>query len=172
MKSYFIFDVESIGLHGEGFAVAGGVYLENGATQWEFRAACPPEAAQGSDADRQWVSENVPRMEYFYNTPRRVRDAFWKGWIKARASGAEMAAECLWPVEAGFVRACIADDPARTWEGPYPFHEIASFMAAAGMDPMGEYERTASEMPKHEPLADARQSARLLSEAIAKIANR
>ncbi len=38
----FIFDVESVGLHGEGFAVAGGVYrAENAAAQSEFRFCCP-----------------------------------------------------------------------------------------------------------------------------------
>ena len=30
---FFVIDVESVGLHGEGFAVAGGVYLRNGAAQ-------------------------------------------------------------------------------------------------------------------------------------------
>lgn len=168
MRSFFVFDVESIGLHGEGFAVAGGVYLENGVAQWEFSAACPPQNASGSSADRAWVMENVPPVEPDYSHPKLVRTAFWMAWMKAKAQGAQMAAECQWPVEAGFVRACIADDDVRTWDGPYPFHEIASFMAAAGMDPMATYDRTPSEMPAHSPLADARQSARLLSEALAK----
>lgn len=166
MRSFFVFDVESIGLHGEGFAVAGGVYLENGAVQWEFSEACPPEEAKGADSDRAWVKENCPRIEPTCNTPKQVRDAFWREWMKAKAYGAQMAAECQWPVEAGFVRACIADDASRTWDGPYPFHEIASFMAAADMDPMATYERTPSEQPPHSPLADARLSARLLAQAI------
>ena len=83
-----------------------------------------------------------------------------------------MAAECLWPVEARFIRDCITDDAQRLPEAPYPFHEIASIMLAAGMDPMASYPRTPSEMPPHNPLADARLSARLLSEALAKIAAR
>ena len=38
---FFVFDVESVGLHGEGFAVAGGVYTATGGTLWEFWLACP-----------------------------------------------------------------------------------------------------------------------------------
>jgi hypothetical protein len=39
-------------------------------------------------------------------------------------------------------------------------------MMAAGQDPMKNHERRGDELPKHNPLADARQSARLLLEAI------
>lgn len=171
MKSFFVFDVESIGLHGEGFAVAGGVYLENGAAQWEFCMSCPPEQAQGFETDREWVRKNVPALECTHRDPFTMRAEFWKKWIKARAEHqAEMAAECLWPVEARFVRDCVYDlGEEGIFTGPYPFHEIASFMAAAGMDQMASYPRTPSEMPAHNPLADARQSSRLLSEALEKL---
>lgn len=168
MKSYFIIDVESIGLHGEGFAVAGGVYLENGAAQWEFCLACDPASGSGTKEDRKWVLENVPVIEITHRSPRAVRDAFWLLWMRAKKDGAVMAAECLWPVEARFVEACIQDDHSRNWDGPYPFHEIASVMLAAGMDPMDTYERAESEKPAHNPLSDARLSARLLAEAISK----
>lgn len=167
MRSFFVFDVESVGLHGEGFTVAGGVYLENGAAQWEFRFSCPIDECEGDADDRKWVKENVPATEHTHRLPQALRNAFWEQWIRAKADGALMAAECLWPVEAGFVARCIKDDiENRKWEGPYPFVEISSVMLAAGMDPMAKYERTPSEMPPHDPLADARQSARLLSEAL------
>lgn len=171
---FFVFDVESIGLHGEGFAVAGGIYI-NGAAMSEFRYSCPLDEAEGEDDDRDWVKANVPVMEITHRTPNLVRNAFWDQWLKAKDTypGIIMAAECGWPVEAGFVARCIYQDmPARKWSGPYPFHEIASFMLAAGMDPMATYDRLPSELPKHEPLADARQSARLLAQAIARIQNK
>mgnify|MGYP003529634433 CR=1 len=79
--------------------------------------------------------------------------------------------ECGWPVEASFLSACIRDDAFRNWDGPYPMREIASIMLAAGMDPMATYEREESEKPAHEPLADARQSARLLATAQHSLAN-
>lgn len=171
MKTFFVFDVESIGLHGEGFAVAGGVYLANGAAQWEFCFCCPPDKAEGLQSDRDWVNRNVPVMDITHRDTYGLRMAFWEAWEKAKAGGAEMAAECLWPVEARFLRDCITDDAQRLPSAPYPCHEIASVMLASGMDPMATYDRTPSELPRHNPLADARQSARLLSEALARIGN-
>lgn len=167
MKAYFVFDVESVGLHGEGFAVAGGIYLANGAVQREFRYACPSEQAEGVEEDREWVNKNVPVLEITHRTPMGVRSAFWVEWMNAKGVCDCMAVECGWPVEARFLAACIDDNPAeRRWKGPYPLMEIASFMAAARMDVMKKYERTPSELPEHDPLADARLSARLLSIAL------
>lgn len=171
-KYFFVFDVESVGLHGEGFAVAGGVYLENGAVQYEFCYSCPLEAARGEVEDFQWVRANVPYFEPTHRTPVLVRNAFWESWKIAKNNypGIVMVAECGWPVEARFLIKCVEDDPSRrNWEGPYPLQEVASFMFAAGMDPMATYPRTPSEAPAHHPLMDARLSARLLSEALTKI---
>lgn len=169
MKSYFVIDVESIGLHGEAFAVAGGVYLANGAPQWEFCYAIPLEEAKGNESDRNWVKANVPQIEVTHRSGIAMREAFFQTWMRAKNDGAEMAADCLWPVEARFVAAVIDDCAERNWLGPYPFHEISSYLAAAGFDPLGQYERTASELPKHNPLADARQSARMLAMALKKL---
>lgn len=167
MQFFFVFDVESIGLHGEAFAVAGGVYSDDGQVDWEFRFAAPRELAQGDDSDREWVNENVPQMTPTHPSLIEMRNAFWAEWEKAKAQGAIMAAECLWPVEGGFVQQCVRDRmSSRKWDGPYPFLEIASVLLAAGMDPMAVYERHPNELPKHDPSADARQSARLLSEAL------
>lgn len=171
MRLFFVFDVESIGLHGEAFAVAGGVYSEDGQVDWEFRFATPREIAEGEDSDREWVNQNVPPMGATHGNGIEMRNAFWAEWEKAKAKGAIMAAECLWPVEGGFVQQCVRDCMSdRKWSGPYPFLEIASVLLAAGMDPMADYERYPEELPKHDPTADARQSARLLSEALMTIA--
>lgn len=81
-----------------------------------------------------------------------------------------MFAECQWPVEARFLLECVDDNPAaHNWEGPYPFHEIATLMLAAGMDPMAKYQRGGNELPEHEPLADTRLSVRLLVEALKRL---
>lgn len=166
MKRYFVFDVESIGLHGQAFAVGGGCFLENGAVQWEFRIACDPALAEGSDIDRKWVHENVPPIEITASGPKMLRDLFWAMWSKGKREGCIMAADCAWPVEGRFLNTCIEDNPvSRAWEGPYPLVEISSVLMSAGMDPVAEYDRLPSE-PKHDPLGDARQSARLLSAAL------
>lgn len=173
MTRYFVFDVESIGLHGEAFAVGGGVYLENGAAQWEFRFATDAASCSGTVEDRKWVNEHVPVIEITHRSARQMRDAFWDQWLKAKAEGALMAVECGWPVEARFLAQCIDDDAeARKWSGPYPLHEIASYLAASGRDPMATYERLPSENPAHDPLADARQSARLLAESLERLKSR
>lgn len=170
MKTLFVFDVESIGLHGEAFAVAGGIYLANGAVQEEFCFACPESEALGHPDDRKWVKENIPILETTHRTTRGIRDAFWQIWKRAKDAGCIMVADCGWPVETNFLRACVADDPeARKWSGPYPMFDASSFIAAAGDDPLGKNPRTPSEMPEHNPLADARQSARLISEALKKL---
>jgi len=167
MKSFFVFDVESIGLHGGAFAVAGGVYDESGKALREFCYSCPRNACTGTISDMEWVNENIPEIEVTHPNSASIRHDFWGQWNAARQGGAQMWVECGWPVEARFLSECVDDDGERIWvyPGPYPLHEIASVMIAAGMDPMATYDRIPSELPKHNPLADARQSARLLAEA-------
>ena len=168
---FFVFDVESIGLHGQHYAVAGGVFIE-GKEVTSFCYACNPSYAVGEIADRNWCKANIPPIPIGMRTPRDVSEAFWHQWLIAKDSHPNivMAAECGWPVEARFLNYCVdLGQGTRNWEGPYPLHEIASFMAAAGMDPMATYDRLENELTKHHPLADARQSARLLHEALVKL---
>ncbi len=169
-KLWFVFDVESIGLHGEGFAVGYQVVDAKGVQFARRRYACPPEAAAGGADGRIWVAQNCPPIEPSFQTPREVRDAFWHDWLIWKQHGAVLVADCQWPVEARFLIACIDDAPdERGWSGPYPMHELASFMVAAGLDPMATYDRDETEV-QHDPLGDARQSARLLVMALDRLA--
>lgn len=169
----FIFDVESVGLHGEAFAVAGGLYSPEGECLREFAYHCDPALAKGTDDDRKWVMDNVTihPSSIEQANPFLVRERFWNDWMHVKfAAKAQMFVECGWPVEAAFMEACIKDHSAsRNWDGPYPMHEISSVMFASGMDPMATYERLQNELPAHEPLADSRQSARLLFTALRKL---
>jgi len=164
MRSFFVIDVESIGLHGEAFAVAGGVYLENGSPQWEFRFCVNRDKCKGNEDSRKWVDENVPMMEITHSSRVQMMNDFWVQWERAKRHDAVMAADCCWPVEAKFLEECCALDDSREFKGPYPLLDIASIRFAAGLDPIGNAPREASELPVHDPLCDARQSARLLSE--------
>ena len=74
LPPFLVFDVESIGLHGEAFAVAGGVYAD-GIRQTEFCFSCPPEEARGDDTDRAWISANVPSIQVTHSTPWDVCEA-------------------------------------------------------------------------------------------------
>jgi len=165
---YLVFDVESDGLHGEGFAV-GWVAIEPDRVGgvpilWEDGIAVAPAPTANA-----WIRENVlPHLpEPTHPDARSVRDAFWRVWDHWSAKGARLAADVAWPVEARFLAACVDDAPAtRAWSGPYPLIDISSVRLAAGKDPLGEEARLAEELPAHNPLADARQSARLLAEAL------
>jgi hypothetical protein len=164
---WMVFDVESIGLHGEGFAVGYVVVDGDGVLHAQALYGCPPRRATGDNDGRSWVSENVPDLPCAFKTPRAVRSRFWIDWWFWKQQGAVLVADCGWPVEARFLAAGVDDMPEdRTWEGPYPFHELASIRLAAGLDPLGSGARHNDELPEHNPLADARQSARLLITAL------
>lgn len=163
MSKFFVFDVESIGLHGEAFAVAWVVITRDGATLEEGCYACPPKYAKGLSANRKWVEDNVPPLQNTHRDPRELRQAFWEKWMEWKRQDAWMVADCLWPVEAGFLSACVDDKLiGREWDGPYPFLDLSSIIFAAGLDPLMGHDRLENETPAHHPLCDARQSARLL----------
>lgn len=164
MSHYFVFDVESVGLHGEGFTVGWVVVSTTHEKPIETaRLACPMEKAAGDDAGRLWVEHNCPLFEATHATPKEMRADFWKAWRAwAGSHDALMVADCAWPVEARFLLDCIRDDQSeRQWNGPYPLLDLSSILLASGLDPAGRYERQPDELPEHDPLCDARQTARL-----------
>jgi hypothetical protein len=168
---FFVFDVESIGLHGEGFAFGIHIMTSEGTPVDDVLAWVNPLLAQGSPDSGEWVSKNVPEMPINDKFPdlEGLRNCFWNIWLIWKEKGAMMVADCSWPVEARFLAACVDQSfPSREWEGPYPLHDLASILWALGKDPMATNERLTNELPQHNPLCDARQSARLLVEALGK----
>lgn len=187
MGRQLVFDVESIGLHGQSFAVGWVVLLDGKEIQAHW-VGCPSSEASGTREGRLWVAENIPEDVLLPKPPHRrenpaeVRRSFWEVWQTEKAQGATLWADCLWPVEARFIIACIEDgrgsalrstyelaETTREWDGPYPFHEIGTLRLAAGKDPLAHEDRMEGEMPLHHPLHDARQSARLLLEAAGRL---
>lgn len=164
---YFVIDVESIGLHGEPFAVGWVVVDKSGAELECGVSAISPQQAIGEDKNRGWVTKNVPFITPTHPHLKAMLADFWQVWKRLKQDGALMFAECAWPVETRFLSMCVAEGmPETEWQGPYPLHDIASVMLAKGMDPMASYPRTEAENPAHHPTSDARQSARLLIEAL------
>lgn len=166
-KHYLVFDVESIGLHGEGFAV-GFVVLDGDGNGEEMGSySCPPRAARGSLEGHKWVEANCPELAITHDAPWQMRQAFWRKWQEWKAAEAVLVADCAWPVEARFLAQCVDDNLLqREWQGPYPLHDLASILLARGQDPLLTRIREKSELPEHDPLADAKQSARLLCEIL------
>lgn len=165
---FMVFDVESIGLHGEGFAVGYVVVRADGQELYAARYACDPDNAAGTAEDREWVAKNIPPLVLTHPTsPSFVRHAFWLDWLQWKAQGAVLVSDCGWPVEARFLAACVDDDPEqRAWQGPYPLYDVSSAMRMGGRDPLATYDRLPNELPAHDPLTDARQSARLWLECL------
>lgn len=165
---YMVFDVESVGLHGEGFAVGWVVVDDLGIERSHGLISCDPIVACGitdksEQAAREWLSKNIPPLRVTHESLREMRTDFWKQWLMWRGKGAVLVADCAWPVEARFLGLCVSDDAdAREWEGPYPLHDLASILLAAGFDPLAKFVRKEDEFPEHNPLNDARQSARIL----------
>ena len=116
-----VFDVESLGLHGEGFA-AGAVVVdtETGKSLAEFYAACYPNLDGVHLEAVKFLLVNVlPHLSYPDGSPRQVRERFWRFWRKWADIGALLCADCAWPVEANFLRACVWDNrPEREWKAP------------------------------------------------------
>ncbi len=164
-----VIDVESVGLHGEAFAVGYVVVTLNGTVLEERLFACDPSLVKGDDEGKLWIANNVPVLDVTHSSPREMREAFWKAWMHwstAPTINTVMVADCAWPVEARFLAACIDDDRHhRRWQGPFPLHEVATMLLARGIDPHEDEPRTMEEMPLHNPLKDARHSARKLIHA-------
>lgn len=165
---YMVFDVESVGLYGVAYAVgwvvvnAQGQELDCGAVH------TPYENLPGTPDAFKWLEANTKPLESFcVETSRKVRDVFWDAWMRWKVQGAILVADCPFPVESKFLTACVDDVPEeREWLGPYPLLDVASCRMTAGLNPLGSEERLAGELPVHDPLADARQSARLFLEAL------
>lgn len=163
---FLVFDVESVGLHGEGYAV-GYVLLDLDGNKLETDLfACSWNAAAGSPEGFEWLQKNAPSLRGTHDAPWQVRAAFWKRWRELSSPGdCLMLADVPWPVEARFLAQCIDDHPVgRCWGGPYPLLDIASLLFMVGRDPLAKSARNPDELPEHDPLCDALQSARLFKE--------
>src|ERR1019366_648579 len=119
---YMVFDVESNGLHGQGFSVGWVVVDEHGAELDSGYARCSMVGVYDL-----WVSENVlPALsDLTHLQPHNMRSWFWAKWLEWKYKGALLYADCPWPVEARFLAACVDDAPQeREWQGPYPLMGI------------------------------------------------
>ena len=163
-----VFDVESVGVYGEAFAVGWVAIDQDGMEVESGIFCCPSNLAKGRDSDREWIEKHVVPTLPPTNceSPFDVRCAFWARLHSWRLQRAEFWADCGYPVEAKFLIDCVLDDQAnRVWTAPYPLNEIASVLKLTGKDPLGTYPRLDRELPVHNPICDARQSARLLHES-------
>lgn len=164
---FAVLDVESIGLFGESFWWGIVVVDRRGNEVLSDSQICRPGYCAGTDEGRAWVLQNCPlptKYEPIGASEIRTRFAVCWAGLKERWPDVTMWADCSWPVEARFLRDVYLCNPG--FEGPYPLHDVATLRFAAGFDPLATNERMENELPAHSPVCDARQSARLLIEAL------
>lgn len=164
-KRYLAFDVESVGIHGEAFAFGYVVFDLTGKIYREGLFSCPRELCKGEDDDRAWIDANIAPLPITCSNPFELREEFWKIWTLWKSESVSLVTDCGWPVESRFLIACIDDNPIeRNWEGPLPILDIAPMLALLGRDPIATRDRQSTELPVHNPLADSKQTARLMRE--------
>lgn len=157
-----VFDVESVGLHGDAFAVAYVVVSPQNGIIDESLFACDMTIAKGTDQAREWCLQNIPALHPTHHCLREMRDAFWNCWMNWQKQGAILVAEAAWPVEARFLNSCVEDDLLnREWNGPHPLFDLTSMQLINHGPPLCSRTRSPENLPEHHPLLDARHSAQL-----------
>ena len=164
-------DVESNGLHGEGFAVGAVVIKLDGTLVDEYMARCP---IHGPVDD--WVEKHVlPPMQDFkitHKNSQELRSDFWKWFVEAKAKADYVLVDNGYPVEARFLIQCQEDNlDERYWQHAFPMLELNSLLLQAGIKPLAvRYklveEQLQGEILKHNPRFDAEVSARAAAKAI------
>lgn len=160
---FFVFDTETDGYHGKTFAVGWVVVNRRGEVKGEGLLSTDQYKIQSK-----WVKDNIlSHLKLEHRMPLGFRNDFWKQWNKWRKEGALTWAWFQWPCESNFLTECVNDlHFEREWNNPAPVHEIATVMKLAKMGSQHSYPDLPSELPTHNPLCDARKSARLLLEAL------
>lgn len=151
-------DCETDGLYGPIIAI-GAVLWENGQTVgFGRRVSWEPDSA--------WVLENVwPQCK---DLPQTISPlGAFASWWAANKRDALVIADVGVPVEARLFRDMVAGSFMGEFDGPYPLHEVATLLLAAGVDPDIDRETYAFDggVPDvsivgdpHNPVFDARVS--------------
>jgi len=127
-----------------------------------------------------WIEKNVipaiPATATIMPSLREFREAAWTTYQSVMRRVEEYTGEKPdviagngYPVEAKFFIDCTNDDlKARCFKGPFPLHEVCTYVHSFDLSPdqMKQLNRREpNELPVHNPLADARQSLRIWVEA-------
>lgn len=160
---YFVFDVESAGLYGDGFAVGYAVVDDEDfcthASDWRTAGI---GAVECDESLGDWLRGHIPAEvlfpEQFDDVPK-LSIIGLRAWFESELEkfpGCILVSDCAFPVEANWLLACKI--------AAYPLIDVSTALLCSGKDPTGTFERLPYELPAHHPLHDARQSARILLE--------
>jgi hypothetical protein len=156
-KNIFMFDVESDGLYGKGFAV-GAVVYEDGYIIDSF------ELKANTNISSDWVKENVlPHLENMPTCPtcKELRTRFYEFYMKHKDT-CYIYSDCNYPVETNFLNDIVQDNKLRCWDMPFPLMDIAT-SDNINMSRSELYKKeTGRTLREHNPLDDAKASLHFL----------
>jgi len=132
-RRIFSFDAETNGLWGQAFAIGALVYDEAGAEVARFVGRCPIQEEVNS-----WVAENVlPQMTEVsesHSDYESLLADFAKFYLAEKAE-ADIVVHMGVPVESRVLIDMHSLGLIGDWDGPFPLHDVAGFLASAGEDP-------------------------------------
>jgi hypothetical protein len=132
-KKLFSFDAETNGLWGQAFAIGALVYDEDGIEIARFVGRLPE-----TEVTDEWVRENVlPKITDIPVTHQSYNGllADFAAFYKANKDGADVVVHMGYIVEARILRDMHDKGLIGEWDGPYPLHDVAGYLAQAGEDP-------------------------------------
>lgn len=182
MTIQFVFDVESNGLHGEGFAYGYVVVrTHEDLSEPEILEEGECYSIQGAKdaASVEWVKDNVlPKLDkltpYLQEatidpsslsneivmTTRELREKFYQvytKWKEYKEDKVEFWSDVNFPVETNFLHAIVKDgEGARDWSMPFPLRDVANFVDLEIN--RKEYSKL-PDLKEHNPRDDAKASA-------------
>jgi hypothetical protein len=169
---WFSLDAESVGLRGEVFAIGWSVVKDDGEEIDKGLVWSRPTDFMGSPGTLAWVTQNVmitlpeaAEVEHLF----QARNIAWNSWSIWQAKGARMVVDCGYPVETTLLDKWLDDVPERIGDMPYPLFDVSTLLYAVNMDPTGTFDRIEGEHPPHNPLHDARHSARIWCGGLSKL---
>lgn len=151
----FSVDCETDGLYGDIWSVGAAVIDPETQTMQLWYGLIDTACVQD-----QWVRENIVSLVDFppnFETREDMLNGFWAFWMQYREDSI-CVADFGTPVEAGLFRACVALDPDnRTWEGPYPMHELGTALLLNAIDVDVNRREMAGrdDLVQHHPVHDA-----------------
>ena len=158
MNRFFV-DAETDGLYGDFLSVAVLVTDDCGEETDRFYAAV--EAPEVRSA---WVRENVlpslTNAEELVPNEQALLERFWRFWLKHREQ-AVCIADVACPVEARLFAKCVeAELPQREFLGPFPIYDLATLLAARGIDFDTDRRRLSGlDLRQHDAMDDVRMMA-------------
>ena len=124
-NNYFVFDVESDGLYGEGFCFSAVVFSSLGTIQDSLTLKADIEI------ETKWVKENVlPALKFIKSAPdtKTLRSCFYDFYMKHK-DRCNIYSDVNYPVETNFLNAVAMDDLGeRQWNMPYPLMDISNII--------------------------------------------